>query len=157
MAENLLGVVQAVLLAVYQEAKQASENKEALEGLATRARDIIQPQLEACQTKLSAVNEQHVIPAISHLHSTLKGVLELIIDRGKKKPAYLLPYDAIRGAASKVKHEIEGAEESLFQALQMLMMALHIQNLQVGAPSPSASRQTRCHITQLAFVVVSCE
>ena len=42
LADNRIGFVQAVLLAVYQETTQASENKEALVGLVTKARDIIQ-------------------------------------------------------------------------------------------------------------------
>ena len=51
-AELIFASVTTVLKAVYDEAEQASENKEALMNLARKARDVLAPQLTAIQNKI---------------------------------------------------------------------------------------------------------
>jgi len=130
MAEAVLAELAKILLAIYSEASKASENKKTLQNLANKAR-VMEPQLSAIREKLRSASEHHVIPALSHFHSTLTSVLALIEKRGKARSSIRLPLDALIGRAAKVQAEIAGAESNLFQALQMVIGALQIQNVQL--------------------------
>ena len=130
-AELIFASVTTVLKAVYDEAEQASENKEALMNLARKARDVLAPQLTAIQNKIKGSKADHVLPALTFLDTCLRNVSALIKKRGKKRAAMQLPLDTIKRRAAKVKAEIEGAESNLFQALQMISTALQISCMQI--------------------------
>ena len=130
-AELILASVTTVLKAVYDEAEQASENKEALMNLARKARDVLAPQLAVMQKKIKGSKADHVLPALTFLDTCLRNVSALIKKRGKKRAAMQLPLDTIKRRAAKVKAEIEGAESNLFQALQMMSSALQISCMQM--------------------------
>jgi len=120
-----------VLKAVYDEAEQASENKEALMNLARKARDVLAPQLAVMQKKIKGSKADHVLPALTFLDTCLRNVSALIQKRGKKRAAMQLPLDTIKRRAAKVQAEIAGAENNLFQALQMMSSALQISCMQM--------------------------
>jgi len=130
-AELVLASVTTVLKAVYEEAEQASENKEALMSLAIKSRDVLAPQLSVIQNKLKGSKADHVLPALTFLDTCLRNVSALIKKRGKKRAAMQLPLDTIKRRAAKVKAEIAGAETNLFQALQMISSALQISCMQI--------------------------
>ena len=130
-AELIFASVTTVLKEVYDEAEQASDNKEALMNLARKARDVLAPQLAVIQNKIKGSKADHVLPALTFLDTCLRNVSALIKKRGKKRAAMQLPLDTIKRRAAKVKAEIEGAENNLFQALQMISSALQISCMQI--------------------------
>ena len=84
-AELIFASVTTVLKEVYDEAEQASENKEALMNLARKARDVLAPQLAVMQTKIKGSKADHVLPALTFLDTCLRNVSALIKKRGKKR------------------------------------------------------------------------
>ena len=129
--ERLLDTIASSLATMVAEADQATENKTALLNLATKSRDILEPQLEAIRSKLKAAKIDHVLPALTFLDTCLRDVLALIIKRGKKRDAVQLPVDTLMVKSSKVRAEIASAENNLFQALLFIMTALQIRSTQI--------------------------
>ena len=111
--ERLLDTIESSLATIVAEADQATENKTALLNLATKSRDILEPQLEAIRSKLKAAKIDYVLPALTFLDTCLRDVLALIIKRGKKRTAVQLPVDALMGKSSKVRAEIASAENTV--------------------------------------------
>ena len=63
--ERLLDTIASSLATMIAEADQATENKTALLNLATKSRDILEPQLEAIRSKLKAAKIDYVLPALT--------------------------------------------------------------------------------------------
>ena len=66
MAETVLGLVHGALNSLWTEANQASDNKDALLGLAAKAREVIQPQLSVVHSRMAGVaDKRHLKGALS--------------------------------------------------------------------------------------------
>eukprot|EP00293_Proteomonas_sulcata_P000201 CAMPEP_0184326158 /NCGR_PEP_ID=MMETSP1049-20130417/142415_1 /TAXON_ID=77928 /ORGANISM="Proteomonas sulcata, Strain CCMP704" /LENGTH=563 /DNA_ID=CAMNT_0026648335 /DNA_START=185 /DNA_END=1872 /DNA_ORIENTATION=+ len=128
MALDALNLVHASLSALKGEADQAQENKEALLGLARKTEDVVWPQLHAVEAKLAkSADEPHLVPALSQLCTTLRHVRDIVTRRGRNRSVLRLPVDAVRGRAAKIKAELEGAEQSLMGAIQLVAIGLQIE------------------------------
>ena len=128
MAETVLGLVHGALNSLWTEANQASDNKDALLGLAAKAREVIQPQLSVVHSRMAGVaDKRHLKGALSQLHMTLQHVQGIVIRRGGKRSTLMLPLDALGGRGAKVRAEIQGAELNLMHSMQAVMVGLQIQ------------------------------
>ena len=123
----MLEKLATVLLAIHGEVSQASENKETLQGLADEV-SVLQSQLSAIRQKLRSASED-LTPTLTHFHSSMTSVLDLIKKLGKPRSSRNLPLDALFGRSAKIQAEIVGAREHISRAHQMIMVALQIQSV----------------------------
>ena len=127
MAETLFSLVSTAILAIINEADQASDNKEKLQILSSLAKSI-QPMLPDIQLKLQA---PEMMNALSMLQTSLESVGLVIRERGGPRSKLRLPIDSVTGFAAKVQAEISGAQQSLTNAIMAIQLALQMKVLKV--------------------------
>ena len=127
MAETLFCLVSTAILAIINEADQASDNKEKLQILSSLAKSI-QPMLPDIQLKLQA---PEMMNALSMLQTSLESVGLVIRERGGPRSKLRLPIDSVTGFAAKVQAEISGAQQSLTSTIMAIQLALQMKVLKV--------------------------
>ena len=128
--EVALGLLHTALKQLWDEAQRVTENREALQQLAQKAKYAVEPLLRAAHAKLQAVaHKEHVNSSLSHLHASIRSVFDLICKRGQPQGALNFVRGAIGNKGAKIKAEIEGAERDLFQSVHCLMLALQIEGM----------------------------
>lgn len=108
----------------FENFSQASQNREDFIELAGKAQ-LVLPQIDAIRLKLRALNQDHVANALSNLYMCAQAIKDLIILRGRPRKNILL--DAIKGRASKVSAEIQGAQQNLMGAMSFVVLSLQIE------------------------------